>query len=87
LFYIGLYSTWWAYQLGCALGHRAFVDFLVITVVPLGLAIKKYPKMSKTLIVISALYNLKMSFTFDECYYGATWDWMAFKDFVFSSIK
>lgn len=87
LVYVGLYSTWWAYQLGCALGHRAFVDFLIITAIPIGFTIKKYPIVSKLIIFISAVYNLKISFTFDECYYGATWDWIAFKEFLFSSFK
>lgn len=87
IIYIGLYSTWWAYQLGCALGHRAYVDFLVIVAIPLGIVFEKYTKLTAFLIVITAIYNLKISFTFDECYYGATWDWIAFKEFVLTSIK
>ena len=85
-----LYSMWWSYELGCALGHRSIVEFYTILFLPLSV-ISMSDKLKTLFIsvcVICIVYNLKLSFTYDECFGGSgDWDWQTYLSLLLSNIK
>lgn len=52
IFMIYLLSTWWAYWFGFSFGHRAFTDFLILFMIPMGYLIKFIFKQKEIVIII-----------------------------------
>lgn len=77
-----LYSAWWCWGLGCGFGHRGFVEYyalLMMAFVYILNFIFTLPKKSRwvlySLIGICVMVNLKLTFAYDNCWYGAnSWD-------------
>ncbi len=89
LIYIFLYSSWWAYQLGCGFGQRAFVDILPFFALPIAMSLEgKLKYVLGTLYVLCMLYTLKLSFALDGCYFGnGDWDWEWFSQLITNPIN
>lgn len=78
-----LYSSWWNWHFGCGFGHRAFVEILV----PFGILLAAYLDKNwnskvraafLTFTLISALWNLKLTYSYDECWLGGDFDYTEF---------
>lgn len=76
-----LFGSWWSWHFGCGFGHRAYVEFLApISVIALS---NLQPKQAKNLILVLipfAIYNLKLTYTYDECWLEGNWDYTYFFD-------
>lgn len=76
-----LISSWWIYSFGCGFANRNFVEYYALLAVPLAFLLSKpKPKAMQAgiyiLILLFAFYNIKMSISFDGCWYGkGDWDW------------
>lgn len=77
------YASWWSYKLGCGLGHRGFVDFYAILIIPFAYFINKVYKIKSTalryfvvlLLLLCVTINMKLIYTYDGCWYGnGAWD-------------
>lgn len=88
-----LYSTWWSWQLGCGFGHRGFVDHYALFSIPLVFLINRTREKRAriviwSLIAIAVIYNLKLTYTYDYCWYGqGAWDWGEYLRLLISSTK
>jgi len=80
LFLSYVLSSWWNWWLGCSFGHRGYVEYLTVFVIP---AVFLWNKLSGnrllqfliiTLLVIFSIYNLQLTYVWDGCWYGNTWD-------------
>lgn len=77
------FSSWWDWSFGCSMGSRNFVEYSPILIIPLIATIDKM-KIKQViplglLCCIFIAYNLKISYSFDGCFYGASiWDWTSF---------
>ncbi len=71
-----LYASWWCWNLGCAYGHRGFVDIYPILALPICAAIDEIFKFQNkpirlflfTLITAGILVNIKFIYTYDSCW-------------------
>lgn len=90
------YASWWSTQLGCGLGHRGFVEFYVILIIPLAYLVQFTLniniKWKKYIILICIIFciavNLKLVYTFDGCWFGkSSWDYLEFSKLLFSPTK
>ena len=88
-----VYAAWWSPQLGCGLGHRGFVEFYALFALAFTAFIDQLRKLDKPafkiplILIIIALIalNLKISYTYDGCWYGKTiWDMDEFIRLVIS---
>jgi hypothetical protein len=88
-----VYAAWWSPQLGCGLGHRGFVEFYAFFALAFTAIIQKILSLKNSsikipfLLIIIALIalNLKISYTYDGCWYGKTiWDTNEFIRLVIS---
>jgi len=76
-----LISSWWIYNFGCGFANRNFVEYYALLAVPFAFLLNKpKPKIVQTgiylAILLFAIYNIKMSISFDGCWYGkGDWDW------------
>lgn len=76
----GLYASWWSWGLGCGYGHRGYVEFYAIFMIPFAYGIQKIAQFRNQygryaiviLLVLMVLYNLKLTFAYDGCWYGKT---------------
>jgi hypothetical protein len=78
---IYLISSWWIYSFGCGFANRNFVEYYALLAFPIAYLLNK-PKSKNMqtglyiLILLFAFYNIKMSISFDGCWYGNNdWDW------------
>lgn len=78
-----IFSSWWIWTFGCSFGGRNFIDYLPlysIAIAHLYTAFPQWPKRHRIVwgIIIFAFIaaNVKLTYTYDECYYGQTeWNW------------
>jgi hypothetical protein len=83
-----IFSCWHDWAFGCSFGSRSFIEYLVLFSIPVGYLMQHIShsglpkKMFFWLVVlVFAGYNLKMTYTYDECFYGSgAWDWKTFTD-------
>ncbi len=89
LIYIGLYSSWWSYMLGCGFGHRAFIDILPIYILCFGMALgQTKSSIFLFLCVLCTFFTLKLMLSFDTCFYGKyDWDWNVFFEVLKGKLK
>ena len=71
-----LYASWWSYELGCAYGHRGFVDIYPFAAISLTAIIQEI-KLTKSklikffsysFIILCVFLNLKFIYTYDTCW-------------------
>lgn len=78
-----VFSCWSTWSFGCSFGSRNFVEYLSIFSIPLTFLFQKlitkkwYYSLFLSIIIIALIIaNLKMIYSFDECFYGDhSWDW------------
>lgn len=84
-------ASWWSWPLGCGYGHRGFIEFYSILLIPFTTCIAYFFKLKlswKKVIVFlfigcSCFYNLKNTYKYDGCYLGeGNWDWKYFINFL-----
>ncbi len=84
LFFLVSYLTasWWAWEMGCGLGHRAFVEFYAILSIPLGYFLtwifQNCHKILTIFVVIILIFlcycNILTAWSFSGCFNGDTWN-------------
>lgn len=85
-----VFASWWDWTFGCSFGARSFVEFLALFSIPLAYIVERikskniFIKYGFWIIVFASIvYNLKMTYSYDECFYGAhAWDWQAYFDLL-----
>lgn len=90
-----LFSSWWIPNFGCAFGARSYVEYLALFSLPVAFLFTEIRKLNSIKIIgfsiIVLLFiglNLKMSYSFDGCFYGEnTWDWNGYFEIVTSQTK
>lgn len=85
LFFISsyLFSSWWNYWFGCAMGARSFVEYYPLLMYPFALAVSKIQSKTGTgllyLFFAACLFiNMNIIYYYDGCFYGGEWDWGAY---------
>ncbi len=75
-----VFSCWWAWDFGCSFGARSYVEYLALFSLPLAstldhISLRKLQTLS-IITLLCIVYNLLLTYKFDECYYGeGPWDW------------
>ncbi len=90
-----VFSSWGQTDFGCSFGARSFVEYYALFSIPLGLMVENAMTKSKTyqltlglLVIVLIVYNLKLTYSYDECFYGkGYWDWQEFTTLLFSPTK
>jgi hypothetical protein len=85
-------ASWWDPAFGCSYGKRNFIEYSAIFALPLGYLYQKIASFHKYIksiillfIVVLIVYNLKITYSFDGCFYGNyTWDWLSFYNLLTS---
>lgn len=78
-----IFSSWWNYWFGCAMGARSFVEYYPLLMFPFALAVSQI-KMRIAWILLYAFLticiwiNMNIIYYYDGCFYGSEWDWAAY---------
>ena len=84
-----LFGSWWSWHFGCGFGHRAYIEFIA----PIGVMAFSNLKQNQIrkliyLLIPFLIYNLKLTYTYDECWLEGNWDYAFFFDtLVFSGTR
>ncbi len=90
VYFIGLsyiFSSWWSWNYGCSYGSRPMVEYLPFFCFPLAAVLHRL-LLNRTLPLIIPFYlllallvvlNLKVTYSFDGCWYGGDWDFTEFR--------
>ena len=89
------FSSWWAWSFGCSFGARSYVEYLSVFSIPIAYLFFKTKKLNAikiaslvTLVIVLILFNLKMIYSYDDCFYGKNaWDWSWYIELVTSPTK
>lgn len=90
------YASWWSTQLGCGLGHRGYVEFYSLLILPLVYVIQYLSNTKSNLtkyfilfiIFVGIAINIKLVYTFDGCWFGeSSWDYKEFSKLLFTPTK
>lgn len=93
LFISYIFSSWHDWSYGCSYGCRPYVEYYSIFSLPFGFFINKLntnfslKPVCCLLLVVFMLYNQKLIFSYDGCWYGGIWDWSELFKLVLSSTK
>lgn len=76
-------SSWWLPSFGCSFGARNYVEYYTIFILPIGFLYEGLQKQKNVgryffwmIVIVFVVYNLKLSYSFDECFLGKdNWDW------------
>jgi hypothetical protein len=76
-------SCWWSWYFGCSFGARSYVEYYALFSYPLLFGLQNAARSKKWLfigmiflIVMACIINIKLSYTYDNCFYGSSdWDW------------
>ena len=90
-----VFASWWVPDFGCSFGARNYVEYYAAFALPLGYLYRdtqKLPAAGKRafwlLVLLLIAFNLKMTYSWDECFYGTGyWDWAEYFRVVFSATK
>ncbi len=95
LFFLILYisSSWWSWSFGCAYGGRNFIEYLVFFSIPYTSWVETFLNKKNyssilffSTILIFVVLNLKLVYTFDQCFFGkGDWDWNEYLKLITSS--
>jgi hypothetical protein len=71
-------SCWWNWKFGCGFGARNYVEYTALFSIPLAYlfsTLSTLPVIQKTAIIVliigSVLFNLKLTYTYDECFFAS----------------
>lgn len=88
-----IFSSWHDWSYGCSFGCRPYVEYYSILSLPFGFFIDRlnakfsYKPILLILIFIFIIYNQKLIFTYDGCWYGGVWDWSELVELILSKTK
>lgn len=76
-------NSWYS---GCSFGQRLFIDFLPFLAVPFAFLLSSANEGGSKLrmgfvmfiLVLFSWYNISMSFVYEGCFFGSSWDWNKF---------
>ncbi len=93
LFLSYLFASWHDWRYGCSYGCRPFTEYFALFAIPVSVFVQRlFPLkgLKILLFVIMAIiiiYNIKMMFSYDGCWYGQTWDWKELWRLLLSNTK
>jgi hypothetical protein len=89
-----LYASWWSWELGCGMGHRGFVEFYAVLMLPFIYSFNNIMNMQGVkkamllgLLILFVLINLKIITAYDNCWYGrGAWDAREWFDLLLKTV-
>jgi hypothetical protein len=88
--YIG--ASWWVWHFGCGFGSRTLVEYSALFCTPYLAWLKwsqtKWGKViTWTIAVTLMLFEIKLVYSYGDCWFTGDWDWHIFAELVFGPTK
>jgi hypothetical protein len=88
--YLG--ASWWVWHFGCGFGSRTMVEYLALFAFPLAgwaqwASLRWGRWMPITVFILLVVYNLKLVYSYGNCWFFHEWDWQAFGQLVVGPTK
>lgn len=90
-----VFAAWFDWGFGCSFGARSYVEYLALFCIPTGHLIYSVRRSARWLqllfwfLVLTCIaYNLKMTYSYDECFTGERiWDWKSYYELLISPTR
>ncbi|MBL7138319.1 MAG: hypothetical protein ISS17_06065 [Bacteroidales bacterium] len=77
-----LCAAWQTWYFGCSFGQRSFVEYSAILIVPFGVILDEMVSskrrwvmiVTSVFILFFTYYTIRMTFGYEKCFFGSTWD-------------
>lgn len=79
-------ASWQTWYFGCSFGQRSYVEYFAIFAIPLGFLLQ-WASDSRwmlnklwvlLLLVLFSWFTIRMTYAWEKCFFGATWDWNSY---------
>lgn len=76
-----IFASWHDWTYGCSYGSRPFTEYFALLSFPFSMYVQKLTfrtkigKATVLIMIILIVYNMKLIFSYDGCWYGGIWDW------------
>jgi hypothetical protein len=90
---IYLYASWWNWELGCAFGYRGIAEYAGVFSLFATQSVDRIKTKTGRVLLISilvllALWSLKLMYTYDECWLEGVWDYdLFFRNLLFGKTR
>lgn len=90
LTYMG--ASWWVWHFGCGFGSRTMVEYWAVFIFPLMTFFEKLVKhagrpLAIGLLLLFVIFELKITYSYGNCWFQGDWNWAAYADLVFGPTK
>jgi hypothetical protein len=90
-----IFASWWNWSFGCGFGQRCYVEYYAFFSIPLAYAISKTNGLKKrgmrfaiySVLFLFIIINLKLTYSYDGCWYGGIWNWKEYLKLIISPTK
>lgn len=89
-----IYCCWWDRTFGCSFGARSYVEYFSLFSIAIGYFYERIAGANKlqltaliACVLIFIIFNLKVTYTFDSCFFGNDSDWKEYFRLVTSPPK
>jgi hypothetical protein len=84
-----VFASWWNWNYGCGFGCRSLTEYATLFAVPFMIHIHKSNKriFLYTLTIICIVINLKLTFSYDQCWNHSDWEWRAYNELLIGPVK
>jgi hypothetical protein len=76
-----VFSSWWNWNFGCGFGCRTLCEYSTVFSLPffiLNSQLILKNRLIQIAILLFILINLKLTFSYDQCWQGTDWDWQQY---------
>lgn len=85
-----IFASWWNWNYGCGFGCRTMSEYTAVFSLPFFIfySEKIYGnRLLQVILAICILINLKLIFSYDQCWQGEDWDWQLYANLLFGPTK
>ncbi len=81
-----VFASWWSWHFGCGFGHRAYVEFTAPIAMIAFYSLRNMSLIKQIWFFLPfVLFNLKLIYSFDECWLEGDWEYQIFLDTLVTS--
>lgn len=84
-------ASWWVWHFGCGFGSRNLVEYSALFSLPLAAwtqwARSRWGGFAWGILLLLVAYQVKLVYSYGDCWFGGDWDWNEFSKLLFGPTK
>lgn len=85
-------ASWWVWHFGCGFGSRTLVEYMALAAIPIATwvnwSMAKWGRLVPVIVgLVLVIHQLKMVYSYGDCWFHGDWNWEAYAQLVFGPTK